>query len=576
VVVRLLKRWGLDDRDSWLRAGMVLHHQYEGGDEGLALWDKVSMEFENYTPEGCRDAWDSFGEGGRDPDDVLTARSLIEEGKVDVDDVLQEIESGTVDVPGIVWDIDMLPPVDRDVCRKALIKVTGADARVINDLLKDLKKLKKAEHSIDHRMMALEVIKTHGDDLLNIGGVLYHYTGVYWERLDEGDRVLLVRDIVNNIPKIKIQDGMYRAVGNMVCDLLRNGVDPKRWKWNRLEPDAVAVENGVVVPPGRLRKHRKGDYINAVMPFRWKGLEVGDVLGIEDKFLADIMSGDADRVRLLWQIIGYCMMTNAYREKFFVFEGSGANGKSVLTNLISELLPGRVCSVQPDKLHDVKRIEALEGMLVNITQEMPPGLMVDDAELKSVTSGDTVEIRRHNQQSTFVRLFAKLIMCTNSLPQVRDVSDGLFRRAVVVNFGEKFEGDRCDQHLIDKLVVSEVLDRVAVKALTAYWAIGKNWEIPKACLILRDAWKVDNNPFLGFMRDCVEVTGDDRNKLVYGTLYNGYLRWHRDQGLHPRAVLRKGQFGARLDQLEGVKRRRGAEHRLTVYGLIFEGIEDLD
>ena len=48
-------------REDWIKVGMALHHETEGGDDGLELWDYWSSEGATYpSTEGLRVQWDSF------------------------------------------------------------------------------------------------------------------------------------------------------------------------------------------------------------------------------------------------------------------------------------------------------------------------------------------------------------------------------------------------------------------------------------------------------------------------------------------------------------------------------------
>ncbi|MFP4895157.1 PriCT-2 domain-containing protein [Paraburkholderia sp. EG304] len=57
------------DRARWLKLGMILHHQGEGDDEWLELWDHWSAQDERvkddgepmYKPGLCEKEWESFG-----------------------------------------------------------------------------------------------------------------------------------------------------------------------------------------------------------------------------------------------------------------------------------------------------------------------------------------------------------------------------------------------------------------------------------------------------------------------------------------------------------------------------------
>lgn len=50
-----------EDYDRWLQVGMILHHQFSGGDDGYEIWHDWSRTASTYTSEDdCRYRWDGF------------------------------------------------------------------------------------------------------------------------------------------------------------------------------------------------------------------------------------------------------------------------------------------------------------------------------------------------------------------------------------------------------------------------------------------------------------------------------------------------------------------------------------
>lgn len=49
-----------DDRDGWLQVGMALHHQFEGGIEGLNLWNTFSRQSDKFDAKDQGRVWKSF------------------------------------------------------------------------------------------------------------------------------------------------------------------------------------------------------------------------------------------------------------------------------------------------------------------------------------------------------------------------------------------------------------------------------------------------------------------------------------------------------------------------------------
>lgn len=69
--------------DEWLRIGMALHHESEGSDEGLGIWDEFSAPSDKYPGlEALRSHWQSFGRSAT----PITADSLRRSDRAAVTD----------------------------------------------------------------------------------------------------------------------------------------------------------------------------------------------------------------------------------------------------------------------------------------------------------------------------------------------------------------------------------------------------------------------------------------------------------------------------------------------------------
>ena len=60
-----------------------------------------------------------------------------------------------------------------------------------------------------------------------------------------------------------------------------------------------------------------------------------------DTFMFNLFGGqedDADMMRFIYEVVGYCLVNNTFAQKFFILYGEGGNGKSSFLQLLTSLL----------------------------------------------------------------------------------------------------------------------------------------------------------------------------------------------------------------------------------------------
>jgi len=72
----LIHKLDFDSRDQWVRAGRILHHQFDGEQEGFDIWEAWSANSTKYDAANQVTVWESFGHRSDSPE---TIRGLIKE-----------------------------------------------------------------------------------------------------------------------------------------------------------------------------------------------------------------------------------------------------------------------------------------------------------------------------------------------------------------------------------------------------------------------------------------------------------------------------------------------------------------
>lgn len=172
-------------------------------------------------------------------------------------------------------------------------------------------------------------------------------------------------------------------------------------------------------------------------------------------FLSEVMPDESERA-CLQEFLGLCLLDRSALsvEKMAVFVGGGANGKSVVFDVVKAALgPGRVGFLSPDQLADPKQAVSLRGKAVNFAPDVRRGAAFDSA-LKALASAQEVQGWKLYEGSVTLRC-PPLVFALNEMPAFRDVTDAFFRRLMVFRFGVTIPPDRQDRALAARIASNE-------------------------------------------------------------------------------------------------------------------------
>lgn len=177
-----------------------------------------------------------------------------------------------------------------------------------------------------------------------------------------------------------------------------------------------------------------------------------------NKFMDEICCGDVDLREYLLRILGYCLTGETKEQVFFIFFGSGANGKSVLVNLMQRLLGSIGTSLAQDVFVAKKEGTSLNPSLVAakdtrlcFVNEGNGYQRLDAALLKAISGGDGIKVRKLYADHVDLFPHFKIIMTTNQLPGIDLTDEAMRRRMKIIRFDGKFTGKECDPDLPKKL-----------------------------------------------------------------------------------------------------------------------------
>ena len=161
---------------------------------------------------------------------------------------------------------------------------------------------------------------------------------------------------------------------------------------------------------------------------------------------------DQNKFQTFLQIVGYLFVKGNPHNKLFLLIGDGANGKSLLMQLISAIFTNSSAAVP---LQDFKKdfgLQPLIGKRVNLLSDLPIATIEETGQIKALTGGDDMTINRKFKEPITTKLGCKIVGAGNRLPKIMDDSYALWRRIVIIKLVKTFDGDNRDTKLVNKLL----------------------------------------------------------------------------------------------------------------------------
>ncbi len=271
---------------------------------------------------------------------------------------------------------------------------------------------------------------------------------------------------------------------------------PRKAVWINMQNGTLEVkEDGGIV----LREHRKEDFFRYALPYaydpdadceRWKA------------FLDEVLP-DKDSQEMLMEFAAYCLTQGQWLQKMLVLLGSGANGKSVATEVLTRVFgQSNVSHVDLEKVtNDDNHRVLIENKLVNISQENGPSVAY--STLKNLVTGEEVMVKSLYKDVRPIGQYGKFIACYNALPKMENTY-GFYRRIIIIPFDVTIPEGKRDTGLTKKLC--EELPGILNMMLDCLQRLLKRGNLIecKASVKAMDEYKLNSNSVLRFFDErCV-------------------------------------------------------------------------
>lgn len=236
------------------------------------------------------------------------------------------------------------------------------------------------------------------------------------------------------------------------------------------------------------------------------------------------LSDDPEVVQLLWEMLGAAIRPGvSWNKSAWLYSETGNNGKGTYCTLMRNLCGDDAWASVPLKAFGEQfMLEPLMRVSAVITDENDTSTYLDDAAaLKSIITGDPFLLNRKFKEPRTVRFRGFMTQCVNAYPRLRDRSESMYRRLLVVPFDKRFEG--CERKYIknDYLHRKEVLEYVLFHVLCEmdYYELS----VPEACVDALNEYRMVNDPVRDFCEDVLPQAAWDL--LPWTFLHDLYKCW---------------------------------------------------
>ena len=155
-----------------------------------------------------------------------------------------------------------------------------------------------------------------------------------------------------------------------------------------------------------------------------------------------------DNFRLhLQKILGYCISGETSAQSFFVFTGDGSNGKSLIMSLLKKIMSDAYQPIKREVMiekagYDTgNALYAIQTARTAVFQESQTGDKLNEGTIKSISGEDEVACKKLFEdlgKNQNMKLYAKLILCTNKKPNWDSTQHSMVRRFQPFYFNATF------------------------------------------------------------------------------------------------------------------------------------------
>src|SRR5690606_10149070 len=369
----------------------------------------------------------------------------------------------------------------------------------------------------------------------------------YWSEVEKDDLKKFLGEASEKLSVPKFDARYFNFRDNLLKQFQTTAYLPT--PENDLNKVFINLKNGTFEINGEnqnLRPFDKNDFITYQLPFEYNP---DATCPKWQKFLNEVLP-DEKLQMVLAEYLGYVFIRNGSsilkEEKALILYGTGANGKSVVFEVVNAMLGNE--NVSNYSLQDLTNENGyfrakIANKLVNYASEINGKL--EASVFKQLVSGEPVSARLPYGEPFTLRQYAKLIFNSNELPKDVEHTNAFFRRFLIVPFEVTIPEEKQDKNLHTKIIESE-LSGIFNWTLSGLNRLMKQKRFTESEKVKEavNQYRTESDSVLMFLNERNYKKGTTGNFKAYGDFYNEYREFCSDDGMIP---VKKSNFKKRLE-----------------------------
>lgn len=257
-----------------------------------------------------------------------------------------------------------------------------------------------------------------------------------------------------------------------------------------------------------------------------------------DNYINHLTQGDEDYKRLLFEILGHTLIVDREFKrllaKFFIFVGSGGNGKGTLLQIIKQILNPKNCTgLSIKNMSDERYLVTMKGKLANLGDDIQDEPIDNEQmkQLKNISTCDYIAVRELYQQSKNIQLTTSLIFTSNHVLKSFEKGKSYKRRVMWLPMFTEVDESKKDPLFITKLTTPEALEYWISMIVQGYMRLYQNAKFSECKIVeeYNEVYHRENNTVLDWLSD---MTVDDIQYKRSPEVYEDYKIWAEENGLN--------------------------------------------